>query len=242
MRKAPLKSPTSSSTAPSIIPLRVSFELWEIDFCRLHLIQLDEKPLALEWFWPTGITPDLVAFIAKECRCAYCRAPISEFLDPCSCGKAKRRGYTLVAAFPRELARAAWRVIYDRESVRANRRRRRQALIAAGGSFLDARRLPQLLEVQEHRCYYCASPLVKADGSPNFHRDHFEPVARGGTSSLHNIVLTCPRCNYQKGVVSGLTFESRTKKLRSAEAGAWLRGMRKRLVQWRATTKDPSDD
>jgi 5-methylcytosine-specific restriction endonuclease McrA len=234
--RLPLESPISRRTKASQVPLRVSFELYGIDVCRIHLIQLGQKPLALEAYWPTGLTPDLVEFITTQCRCGHCDTPISSLLDPCGCGRTEKR-YALVAAFSRELARDTWLRIYSREAQRVNRWRR-EARIASGGGALSTRRVAQLLEVQERRCYFCASALINADGSRNFHRGHFEPLAHGGASTVNNIVLTCPSCNFKKNDMSGSAFEWHVKKLRSPESTAWLKEMRQRLVKWRASALD----
>lgn len=49
-----------------------------------------------------------------------------------------------------------------------------------------------LREWQLNLCFYCLRPLDK------FHLDHVVPLARNGTHSSRNIVLSCPECNVRK--------------------------------------------
>ena len=51
----------------------------------------------------------------------------------------------------------------------------------------------QLLR-QEGCCYWCGSPLGGVA-----HRDHVQPLARGGLNDVSNLVMACPPCNLDKG-------------------------------------------
>lgn len=72
----------------------------------------------------------------------------------------------------------------------ASRRRAREA--NAGGSFtrLDVERIYAL---QKGRCANCRKLLGSI-----FHRDHREPLSKGGSNDASNIDLLCPRCNLSK--------------------------------------------
>ena len=50
----------------------------------------------------------------------------------------------------------------------------------------------QLLK-QESCCFWCGTPL---DGIA--HRDHIQPLARGGINHVSNLVMACPPCNFDK--------------------------------------------
>ena len=56
-------------------------------------------------------------------------------------------------------------------------------------------RINQYLRVQKGLCYYCHKPIVGA-----WVTDHIVPLSRGGTSSYKNLVVTCWKCNDDKGV------------------------------------------
>jgi 5-methylcytosine-specific restriction endonuclease McrA len=58
----------------------------------------------------------------------------------------------------------------------------------------------QLLEQQQHRCFYCGEP------SGVFHREHRIPLARGGKNNLANIVAARPRCNLRKHILTDTEF------------------------------------
>lgn len=54
---------------------------------------------------------------------------------------------------------------------------------------------------QDAKCAYCGELL-----SGQYHIDHKTPVSRGGTNSIENLHLTCPRCNMKKGAMSHEEF------------------------------------
>lgn len=90
--------------------------------------------------------------------------------------------------------RAQWAKWYQRnrayETVRQqNKRARRQS---APGSFTDVD-VQSIYEYQDGKCFYCQRPV-----GDDFHRDHFIPLARGGTNDWTNIVVACPSCNFSK--------------------------------------------
>lgn len=44
-------------------------------------------------------------------------------------------------------------------------------------------------------CYYCGKPNLSGRSAT---LDHVVPLCNGGTDSVDNLVLACPRCNSQK--------------------------------------------
>ena len=48
-------------------------------------------------------------------------------------------------------------------------------------------------------CHYCQSLLAGHPDAPFPHVDHVIPRSQGGSDSLENKVLSCPRCNLSKG-------------------------------------------
>jgi hypothetical protein len=65
--------------------------------------------------------------------------------------------------------------------------------------------LPVRREVERlaHRdgwdCAYCGCALDGKPDRPRPHVDHVIPKSRGGSNSITNKVLSCPRCNLSKG-------------------------------------------
>ena len=74
--------------------------------------------------------------------------------------------------------------------LRAHRKR-----AAAEGKVLDYG-LDQLLDLTslKQTCCYCLLPV-----GLDFQLDHLAPIARGGSHSLLNLEVVCPRCNQLKG-------------------------------------------
>lgn len=78
------------------------------------------------------------------------------------------------------------------DKVRATSSRRRAKVKAAAGSYTDAD-IEDIRKAQGNRCYICHKKL-----GPDFHVDHFIPLAKGGTNDPGNLRLACPFCNKSK--------------------------------------------
>ena len=56
----------------------------------------------------------------------------------------------------------------------------------------------------EYFCFYCGisldlNPLTSLTSPNGYTRDHMDPVSRGGSNFLGNLVDCCRRCNLRKG-------------------------------------------
>jgi hypothetical protein len=51
-------------------------------------------------------------------------------------------------------------------------------------------------------CIYCKRWLVIEE----LELDHWEPLSRGGSDGLDNLVCTCHRCNQRKGSLTGVEY------------------------------------
>lgn len=79
------------------------------------------------------------------------------------------------------------------EERRAKSRRSRRRRKRAKGSY-TAEDIRLQYNKQDGLCYWCMEEL-----SDKFHRDHYLPIAKGGTNYPDNIVLSCPHCNLSRG-------------------------------------------
>jgi hypothetical protein len=55
--------------------------------------------------------------------------------------------------------------------------------------------LKEAFAVHRGNCFHCKKPISKA----NFSIDHVEPLARGGSDSIQNLVIAHKSCNQAKG-------------------------------------------
>lgn len=92
----------------------------------------------------------------------------------------------------RELSRE-WRE-QNRDKVRLNNRRRKEKVKSAEG-FHDVEDIHNLYSMQKGKCAGCFKKLKGKD----YHVDHVQPLALGGTNWPSNLQLMCPTCNMSKG-------------------------------------------
>ena len=96
--------------------------------------------------------------------------------------------------------RAAQRAYYlaNKDHWPSKVNKRRAAKAGAGGSHTEAE-IKALLAKQSEKCanLACIAPFKKS-GKNRFHRDHIVPLSAGGSDSIDNIALLCPRCNLSK--------------------------------------------
>jgi hypothetical protein len=81
-----------------------------------------------------------------------------------------------------------------REKSSAFAHKRRTRIAGSGGSFTAAE-ITQMYKKQKGRC---GEPACRIKLNGKFHRDHWLPVALGGSSDIRNIVLLCQPCNQRK--------------------------------------------
>lgn len=89
---------------------------------------------------------------------------------------------------------------YQRVSLATNPERhrlhvriRRARRLKAEGSH-TAEDIQRQYQAQKGKCYYCQCKV-----GDNYHVDHVIPLARGGSNSPENLVISCPNCNQSKG-------------------------------------------
>jgi hypothetical protein len=86
-----------------------------------------------------------------------------------------------------------WRLQHP-ATLRVNRADRRLRLRAAPGSHTKAEWLIRVDELGWN-CFYCRMPLHVE----TLTKDHFIPLAKGGSNSVENLVPACIACNLSKG-------------------------------------------
>jgi hypothetical protein len=59
----------------------------------------------------------------------------------------------------------------------------------------------ELIRLWKWRCFYCARPICQnsLDPKAEITKDHMDPISRGGTDFIWNIVPACFACNCLKG-------------------------------------------
>lgn len=88
----------------------------------------------------------------------------------------------------------------------------------------------QLLK-QESCCFWCGIPLGGVA-----HRDHVEPLARGGFNHVSNLVMACPPCNLDKSASEPRSWIKKT--IRISEERKLLLG---RILALSLSTEDNYD-
>src|SRR5215207_10709908 len=69
----------------------------------------------------------------------------------------------------------------------------------------------QVIARHKHQCLYCGGKGNETHGPVGkaWHIDHFQPVAKGGTDDISNLVLACARCNGAKHTATFAEFVER---------------------------------
>lgn len=92
-------------------------------------------------------------------------------------------------------------VTRKRRAAKQARRRARER--NSTGSFTAAQ-IDGLFKLQRGLCAICWIKLGKS-----FHRDHIDPLARGGGNDILNIQLLCPPCNTRKNAADPIEHMQR---------------------------------
>ena len=75
-------------------------------------------------------------------------------------------------------------------------------------STITVLEIKELIKKSKYICYWCGKNCKK-----DFHLDHYIPLSKGGTHSLNNIVVSCPKCNLTKSSKDPLEFAQSKGKL-----------------------------
>ena len=55
-----------------------------------------------------------------------------------------------------------------------------------------------------YKCYWCEKPLTEVTAC----KDHLQPISRGGTDQISNVVPACFPCNQRKGIRNEAEFRA----------------------------------
>lgn len=161
------------------------------------------------------MTDAMAEFLNAHAECAHCHQPVTHLEAHMNCGSITVRGKRKPAAarvrVPDQYCGALLNLdMKERVNQRAFLRKWREQ--SASGSY-TRNEIMVLRRLQEDRCFYCFASLLGPGGGINgpvepvtCHKDHFVALCDGGSNSISNIVLACPRCNDSKGAEDGLNF------------------------------------
>lgn len=95
--------------------------------------------------------------------------------------------------------------IINKKKSKANRREREKS------GTITTNDVKSLL-AKNNKCYWCG---IKIDikTSKSYHLDHYVPLAKGGTNTIENIVLSCCKCNLLKKAKDPIEFANSIGKL-----------------------------
>jgi HNH endonuclease len=149
------------------------------------------------------LTEGMVQALAQVCKCRHCQGAIASLDDHVGCSSDRPHWMGDVElCLPLE-RQDVTNKIYGQLQRRASREHRARLVASAG---LHAKHeVDRLFDLQEGRCYYCFCQIDLGDRK-SFHKDHFEPIANGGSNTISNLVLTCPACNMEKSATSGKRY------------------------------------
>lgn len=98
----------------------------------------------------------------------------------------------------RELVAERYQTVY-REKAREHHRNRKARLKNADGHH-TANDVMEIFKMQHGKCACCAIKLQ------DYHVDHIQPLARGGTNDRRNLQILCGPCNIRKHAKDPIDF------------------------------------
>jgi 5-methylcytosine-specific restriction endonuclease McrA len=188
-------------------------------------------------YFPNGLPDEFLNFFLSHGQCAHCKSAINPDFTPCTCGLEEDPELILTLTFPESMYQSHYKVIENKEQTRLIKEKRYRLLKEAGGTHSEYE-IDRLVDLQLQRCFYCATEFdVDKRGAFKFQKDHFLSVARGGDSSIKNIVLSCQKCNYSKNNQLADAFDRKIRKSLSPEQLVLKKQIRNEWRNWQRTLK-----
>lgn len=212
------------------LPFRIVYYIWDEEKCSFIINKsLDDgynssEPFHLE------MPADFADFIHSYCTCAYCGSTISKDLTKCTCAESMDSKYHLKVSFTTDIDNTVFNILKSREISRVGQYLRSKRIKDNGGVYTKDEILG-LYKAQKELCYYCGKPI--SGNRSSYHIDHYVPIYLGGDNSIDNIVLTCPKCNLEKGIMDGDEFERVARKKRKPEVGRKLGVIRRQVNKFK---------
>ena len=185
------------------------------------------------------VSPAFADVLCEHARCTDCGAPPDIDLSPCPCrlvADSTRLEYRVDKAVWRTELAALWDNDRRRVSDWHKRRARRARKKESPDPSYTTDDVAMLRSIQADACYYCGTSV-----SDGFEVDHLEPLFRGGSDGVRNIMLACRPCNRQKWIHSERKFWWTQKRRFSPEEFARIREAAKAMKKernWRIRQRD----
>lgn len=159
-----------------------------------------------EW----GLLDSFADALRKHARCADCGAPPPVDFSSCTCGgdAASCRWYRVENAIWRSELDHLWKRERRRVHDWNSRRSRKEAVRNSFDPPYTSEDIALLRSTQGNACYYCGGSI-----SGSFQVDHLEPLSRGGSDGVGNIMLSCAACNRSKWALSEAQFWRRRRQI-----------------------------
>lgn len=78
-----------------------------------------------------------------------------------------------------------------------------------------------------YRCFWCEKPVTEVTA----HKDHLQPLSRGGTDKITNIVPACMPCNSRKGMMNEEEYRAFLAKSGKKSTGVPLLGALQEVLE-----------
>lgn len=175
---------------------------------------------------------DMARILSQLAVCFYCRSAIEDFLRPCNCGEAEKKGLALKLAIPHDEYFDQIVLQFSRSESRKEYAQYRLESIKESDTHHTKAEIAKLFELQEGCCWFCGKKFPEKNGKLYYHKEHYVPIVRGGSDDVHNIVLACQPCNQKKQDMLGDDFEDIMAKKRSLRVNWTIWRIRDNMDKW----------
>ena len=165
-----------------------------------------------------GMNGEYANTLRTYARCASCGSPPERFFCVCACsrGKSGRENAHTVYRVEHTVWNQVLEALRKKDARRGYDRRskdwRREMISESKEAPYTQSDLETLRVIQGDKCYYCSTSIENCAQV-----DHLQPLSRGGSNGLENIMLACPTCNRSKYTFSESKFWQRRRRRVSRE-------------------------
>lgn len=83
-----------------------------------------------------------------------------------------------------------------------HRNKRRMQMSATSDCSINAFTISAMFKAQDAKCVYCGCSILS-----EYHIDHINPIATGGSHVISNVQLLCPDCNMKKSSMDNYEYQ-----------------------------------